>query len=162
MALDMLFADPASVAPSVSPPSPSALSPIVLQDLRASLERLHEYVIRLRCEDPAKGTRSGAFAYLQAQTDKLAARSAEAGGTERGWPDPGDVLADGDQIDGLRNAVGEVIRLDAPYPVPLPPGCWLLPTANFDVFAAGRLYNGKVAPASVCGSEMGYGREASV
>ena len=123
--------------------------PTLLQlcDCRAELTRLHEYVIRLRCENPPRGTRDQAFAYLRSQTDKLKGWSLGIGGTVDGWPDPADAFADMDQITGLREALIELMRPDAPYPVPLPPGCVLLPEANFDVFAAGRLYNGKlIAP----------------
>ncbi len=146
MALDMLFVDPMrSPVSQTGLPAPEIAA---LQELQDTLTRLHERVIRLRCENPPKVTRAQAFVYLEAQTNKLAARSVEAGGTESGWPDPGDVFAGGDQVDGLREAVEELTRPDAPYPLALPPGCWLLPSANFDVFAAGRLYNGKLSAGS--------------
>jgi len=74
-------------------------------------------------------------------------------GTKDGWDDPGDPFADGDQIIGLQLALEELSA--GPYPVLLPAGCILLPQANFDVFAAGRLYNGMVktseASLSACG-----------
>ena len=112
-----------------------------IADIRAELSRLHEYIIRLRCEDPPNGTREKAFAYQAAQIEKLAARSVEIGGTEDGWPDS-DAFADNDQITGLRYALAEVEA--GPYPVPLPPGCVLLPQANFDPFAHGWRYDGTV------------------
>lgn len=117
-----------------------------LEALRVELTRLHEYLIRLRCANPPKGSREQALAYQAKQIEKLAARSVDLGGTEDGWPDPADVFADGDQIKGLREGLAELSREDAPYPVPLPDGCQLLPTANFDPFEFGRLYNGKVSP----------------
>lgn len=113
-------------------------------DSRTELARLHDYIIRLRCENPAKRTRDQAFAYLQARIKLLAGLSVLAYGTEDGWPDPADAFADMDQITGLRHAFDELTRPDAPYPVPLPPGCVLLPEANFDPFEHGRLYNGRM------------------
>jgi len=74
--------------------------------------------------------------------NKLAASSVAYGGTEDGWPDAADAFADRDQLTALREALAEVES--GSYPVPLPAGCQLLPQANFDVFAAGRLYSGKV------------------
>ena len=118
---------------------------LTLCDCRAELSRLHDYLIRLRCENPPKGTRQQALAYQASQIEKMAARSVELGGTENGWPDPSDVFADGDQIEGLRQGLAELSRADAPYPVPLPEGCVLLPQANFDPFAHGRLYNGMIS-----------------
>lgn len=85
--------------------------------MNAELERLHTYVIRLRCGDPPKGTRAEALSYLARQIQKLAARSVEAGGTEGGWDDAADVLAGGDQILGLRAEMDEIARPDAPYPL---------------------------------------------
>ena len=155
MALDILFSPPSLFSPPVEAAPSVMIASTVLRDLNKDLERLHEYVVRLRCEDPPKGTRSQALVYLQAQTDKLAVQSASAGGTADGWPDPEDVFADGDQIAALREALAELTRPDAPYPALLPPGCWLLPTANFDVFAAGRLYNGKVSSMDNGGKEAG-------
>jgi len=119
---------------------------LAICDCRTEMTRLHEYLIRLRCENPPKGTRVQALAYQAKQIDKLAVRSVDLGETEDGWPDPADVFADGDQIKGLREGLAEMTRADAPYPLPLPDGCQLLPTANFDPFGFGRLYNGKVSP----------------
>ncbi len=118
---------------------------LTLCDLRAELERLHGYIIRLRCSDPPKGSRAKAIRYQEQQIERLAARSVAFGGTGDGWDDPADVFADGDQLIGLRAALAELTRGDAPYPLPLPPGCTLLPTANFDPFEHGRLYNGMVS-----------------
>ena len=84
-------------------------------------------------------------AWSSAGAGKLAARSVKIGGTENGWPDPADVFADGDQIEGLRQGLAELTAEGNPYPVPLPEGCVLLPQANFDPFAHGRLYNGKIS-----------------
>ena len=112
--------------------------------LRADMTRLFDYGTRLRCADPPKGTRAQALRYQSQQIEKLAALSVESGGTADGWPDPGDPFAYGDQIAGLRVDLGELSRQDAPYPVPLPVGCTLLPQANFDPFEHGRYYSGKL------------------
>ena len=117
---------------------------LILCDCRSELTRLHEYIVRLRCEDPPRGSREKAFAYQGAQIEKLAGLSVSIGGTKSGWPAPADVFADMDQIEGLRQALTELTRADAPYPVPLPPGCRLLPQANSDPFAHGRYYSGKL------------------
>ena len=79
---------------------------------------------------------------MSKQIEKLAARAISIGGTADGWPDPLDVFADGHQIMGLWEALDEVEA--GPYPVALPVGCQLLPAANFDPFAVGRLYNGAI------------------
>ena len=100
-------------------------------------------VTQLRCETPPAG-RSTSLAWLSRQIKKLAAESLALGGTAEGWPDPSDVFADMDQITALRHDLAELTRADAPYPVPLPPGCQLLPQANFDPFAHGRYYSGKL------------------
>jgi hypothetical protein len=118
---------------------------LIVCECRAKTSRLHEYLIRLRVADPPKGCRAQAFAYQERQIDKLAARSVDVGGTKDGWPDPADVFAAGDQIKALREGLAELTRADAPYPLPLPDGCHLLPQANFDPFEFGRLYNGKVS-----------------
>ena len=110
--------------------------------LNSLLTRTYETIIRLRCEDPPKTSRAAALTYVDAQVKKMVARSLAAGGTAEGWPDPSDVFADGDQIVGLRLALEELSA--GAYPMPLPTGCVLLPQVNFDVFAAGRLYNGMV------------------
>lgn len=88
-----------------------------LADLRAGLARLSEYAVRLRCEDPPKGTRAQALTYQAQQIEKLAALSASVGGTANGWPDPGDPFAYGDQITGLRVDLSDLTREDAPYPL---------------------------------------------
>jgi len=119
---------------------------LALCDLCAEVERLHGYIIRLRCSDPMKGSRAQAIRYQAQQIEKLAGRSREVGGTADGWPDPADPFADEDQIIGLRAALDELEA--GPYPIPLPAGCVLVPQANFDVFAAGRLYNGMVKTAA--------------
>jgi hypothetical protein len=116
------------------------LALLTLTDLRSELYRLHDYLIRLRCEDPPKGTRKQALSYQAAQIEKLTARCIAFGGTADGWTDPGDDFADSDQIKSLRQALAEVES--GPYPLPLPPGCKLLPEANFDPFEHDRLYNG--------------------
>ena len=100
--------------------------------------------MNLRCSDPTKGTREAALAWLSQQIKKLAAASLAFGGTEAGWPDGSDVFADMDQITALGHDLAELTRADAPYPVPLPPGCRLLPQANFDPFVHGRYYSGKL------------------
>lgn len=113
--------------------------------LNLLLARTHEIIIRLRCEDPPKLSRANALAYVAAQVEKMAVRSLVVGGTGDGWPDPADTFAAGDQLTGLRM---EMAELEAGlYPIPLPAGCVLLPQANFDVFAAGRLYNGMAGEA---------------
>ena len=88
-----------------------------LADLRAGLARLFDYAVRLRCEDPPKGTRAQALAYQAQQIEKLAALAASVGGTANGWPDPGDPFAYGDQITGLRVDLADLMRAEAPYPV---------------------------------------------
>jgi len=115
---------------------------LLLCDCRADLIKLHGHLIRLRCEDPPKGTRAQALIWLSNQIEKLAARSISIGGTAHGWPDPTDELANGHQIMTLWEALDEIEA--GPYPVPLPAGCQLLPAANFDPFAVGRLYNGAI------------------
>ena len=117
---------------------------LILCDCRSELVRLHEYIVRLRYEDPPRGPREKAFAYQGAQIEKLAGLSVSIGGTKSGWPDPADVFADMDQITALGHDLAELTRPDAPYPVPLPSGCRLLPQANFDPFAYGRYYSGKL------------------
>ena len=117
---------------------------LILCDCRSELTRLHEYIVRLRCEDPPRGSREKAFAYQAAQIEKLAGLSVSIGGTENGWSDPADVFADMDQIEGLRQALAELTADGNPYPVPLPEGCVLLPQPNFDPFAYSRRYNGAV------------------
>ncbi len=111
--------------------------------LVSELDRLHETVVKLRCTDPPKGSRSHALAWLGQAIEKLAARSVQAGGTESGWYDPDDEFADWDQLAGLRVALAELEA--GPYPIPLPEGCTLLPQANFNPFEHGRLYNGMVS-----------------
>ncbi len=101
---------------------------LALCDLRVELERLHGYIIRLRCSDPPRGSRAQAIRYQAQQIEKLAALSITFGGTEDGWGDPGDPFADGDQIIGLQLALEELSV--GPYPVPLPAGCVLLPQAR--------------------------------
>ena len=88
-----------------------------LADLRAGLARLFDYAVRLRCEDPPKGTRAQALAYQAQQIEKLAALAASVGGTANGWPDPGDPFAYGDQITGLRVDLADLMRAQAPYPL---------------------------------------------
>ena len=117
---------------------------LTLCDMRTGFIRLGEYAVRLRCENPPKATREAALAWLSQQIKKLAAASLAFGGTEEGWSDEADAFADMDQITALRCDLAELTRADAPYPVPLPPGCQLLPQANFDPFAHGRYYCGKL------------------
>ena len=119
---------------------------LTLCDCRSELTRMHDYNVRLRCEDPPRGPREKAFAYLAARIEKLAGLSVSIGGTKSGWPDPADAFADMDQIEGLRHDLAELTRADAPYPVSLPSGCQLLPQANFDPFEHGRYYSGKLLP----------------
>jgi len=118
-----------------------------LLNLRAVLGKLNNRCVNLRCSDPTKDTREAALAWLSRQIKKLAAESLALGGTAEGWSDPSDVFADMDQITALRHDLAELTRADAPYPVPLPPGCQLLPQANFDPFAHGRYYSGKLTGA---------------
>ena len=135
--------------------SPSAVPSIVpcLPNLRAELTRLHDYIIRLRYEDPPRGSRQDALAYVAVQAERLGVRSEAVGGTAHGWPDPTDAFADGDQLVGLWAALEEMAA--GPYPAPLPAGCVLLPQTNFDVFAAGRLYNGMVKTSEAFPSACG-------
>lgn len=115
---------------------------LALADCRYGFTRLCEYAVRLRCENPPRGTRAQAIAYQEKQIEKLAAISANFGGTEGGWPDPADVFADGDQLLILRLDLDEVRA--GPYPARLPEGCHLVPCANFNPFEHGRLYSGRV------------------
>ena len=117
---------------------------LMLCDMRTGSIRLGEYAIWLRCENPPNGTREAALAWLSQQIKNLAAASLAFGGTGEGWPDGSDAFADMDQITTLRHDMAELTLADAPYPVPLPPGCQLLPQANFDPFAHGRYYSGKL------------------
>ena len=119
-----------------------------LLNLRAVLVKLNNRCVNLRCSDPPKTTREAALAWLSQQIKKLAAASLAFGGTEEGWSDEADAFADMDQITALRHDLAELTRADAPYPVPLPPGCQLLPQANFDPFEHGRYYSGKLLSVS--------------
>ena len=129
---------------------------LALADLRSGFLRLCERIITLRCTDPPKGTRAQALAWLGREIEKLADGCWESGrGLGRlndageimeimGFDDPGDPFG-GAQIQYLRCELTEISREDAPYPVPLPEGCVLLPQANFDPFEHGRLYNGMIS-----------------
>lgn len=156
MALDSLFVETPSLAPSASfvgvaaPFVASVPSLPRLNALRAELGRLHGHIIRLRCEDPLKGTRANALEYQHRRITALAEDSVDAGGTEDGWPDPEEVLVSGDQIQGLRVELAELTAGD-PYPLPLPDGYSLLPVANFDLLSHGRLGNGKVSSGGLVG-----------
>ena len=113
---------------------------LTLADLRAGFSLLSERMIMLRCQEAPKGTRVQALTWLFQQIEKLAAQSVSIGGSEDGWPDPFDVFAANDQIAALRH---DLVELETkPYPVPLPEGCRLIPTANFDPFEHGRYYSG--------------------
>ena len=124
------------------PCEPSGEEVGLLQDRFALISHR---VIQLRCETPPAG-RSVSLAWLSQQIKKLAAASLAFGGTEEGWSDEADAFADMDQITALRHDLAELTRAEAPYPVPLPPGCQLLPQANFDPFEHGRYYSGKLLP----------------
>jgi len=113
-------------------------------ELNAALALTQDRIVTARCQDPKKGTRAAGLAWLARQVAAMTALSVEAGGTAGGWPDPGDPFAYGDQLTGLRADLAELSRAEAPYPVPLPAGCVLLPQANFDPFEHGRSYSGKV------------------
>ncbi len=116
-----------------------------LNALRAELNRLHCHIVRLRCEEPPKVTRSAALAYVDQRITRLAADSVDAGGTEDGWHDPEELLVSGDQIRALREELAEIAAKDAPYPLCLPDGCRLLPAPDFDLLGSGRLGNGKLS-----------------
>ncbi len=128
---------------------------LALADLRAGFLRLCERIITLRYQEPPRGIRAQALTWLGREIDKLADGCWESGlGLGRlndrgkileimGFDDPGDPFG-GAQIQHLRCELAEISREDAPYPVPLPEDCVLLPQANFDPFAHGRLYNGKI------------------
>lgn len=92
------------------------------------------------------GSRSDALAYVPTRIERLAERSLAIGGTADGWDDPTDSFTAGDRLIGLRAAFAELEA--GSYPIPLPAGCVLLSQVNFDVFAAGRLFNGKVKTAA--------------
>ena len=121
---------------------PVDLSLLDAEMLDAEIMRLSQYIIRLRCGDPPKGTWAQALVYLTTKLNALTTLSVSTGGTEDGWPDTNDPFAAGDQIKTLWEDLEELQA--GPYPMPLPPDCRLLPEANFDPFAAGRLYNGKI------------------
>lgn len=161
MALDSLFVETPSLAPSAA--SVGVPAPFMAQDpssvssvpslprrnaLRVELGRLHGHIIRLRCEDPNRGTRANALEYQRRRIVALAEDSVDAGGTEDGWPDPEDDLADGDQIQGLRVELAELIAGEV-YPLALSEGCSLLPVANFDLLGHGRLGNGRLGNGKV-------------
>ena len=129
-----------SEKPENPPTKPTKAS---LVSMNADLAFLQERIIKARCHDPKTGTRADALGWLARQIEKLTAPSVEAGGTRDGWPDAGDPFSYGDQLTALRHGLAEVEQ--GPYPLPLPHDCTLLPQANFDVFAAGRLYNGAVS-----------------
>ena len=121
-----------------------------LCDLRAGAGRLFDYGTRLRCANPPKGTRAQALLYQSQQIEKLAALAESAGlaavgedGHPAGYADPSDPWAD-EVLVMLREDLADLTREDAPYPVPLPAGCVLLPQANFDPFEHGRNYAAKV------------------
>lgn len=123
---------------------------LALCDLRAGAARLFDYGVRLRCQDPPKGTRAQAIRYQARQIEALAALAESAGltivgedGQAAGYADPSDPWAD-EVLVMLRQDLAELSREDAPYPVPLPEGCTLLPQANFDPFEARRNYAGKL------------------
>lgn len=113
---------------------------------RSEFARLFEYIIRLRCDNPPKGTRAQALGYLEQQINAFAKKCdvRDADGTPTGFDDPQDPFAAGQHVLMLREGHAELTRPDAPYPMPLPEGCHLLPQANFNPFAHGRLYNGMV------------------
>ncbi len=122
---------------------------LALADARAEFTRLFDMIVRLRCEDPKKGTRAAALAYVAAQIGRLgdAVLAAglgvgeEADGSPAGFDDPCDPMEE-DHLWMLREDLDELTA--GPYPVPLPPGCRLLPKANFDPFEHGRLCNGRM------------------
>lgn len=145
---------PASDTSSVGVPAPIVASVLPLPTLnapRAELARLHGHIVRLRCEEPLNGTRANALEYQLRRIDALAEDSVAAGGTEDGWPDPEDDLADCDQIQGLRLELAELTAAGDVYPLALPEGCCLLPVPNFDLLAHGRLGNGKLSQWGIAG-----------
>ena len=154
-ALRYLLTDPNQTGEIVGAVREHKAALLALADLRSGFLRLCERIITLRCTDPPKGTRAQALAWLGREIEKLADGCWESGrGLGRlndageimeimGFDDPGDPFG-GAQIQYLRCELTELTREDAPYPVPLPEGCWLLPQANFDPFEHGRLYNGGI------------------
>ena len=114
-----------------------------LPALRSRVERLFGLMVRARCESPKKGTWENVCAYIQQEIQKLEKQLDGCGG----YLDPLDPWS-GDTLLMLQADWAELTREDAPYPVPLPPGCQLLPQANFDPFEHGRYYSGKLLSVS--------------
>ena len=110
-----------------------------LPAIRSRVERLFGLMVRARCESPKKATRESVRAYIQQEIQKLEKQLDGCGG----YLDPLDPWS-GDTLQMLQTDWTELTRADAPYPVPLPPGCQLLPQANFDPFEHGRYYSGKL------------------
>ena len=110
-----------------------------LPAIRSRVERLFGLMVRARCESPKKATRESVRAYIQQEIQKLEKQLDGCGG----YLDPLDPWS-GDTLQMLQADLAELTRPDAPYPVPLPPGCQLLPQANFDPFEHGRYYSGKL------------------
>ncbi|MGI4790605.1 MAG: hypothetical protein ACRYFS_17360 [Janthinobacterium lividum] len=176
MALDTLFTQPSLESVPVfntrKPASPP-VSPNALPEMRATLTRLHDTIVRLRYEDPKKGTRASALTWVARETEKLGDRCWElgvglgslngAGDVQAimGFDDPEDPFG-GDQVLSLRKALAELTAGDAPYPVPLPPGCALLPQANFDPFEHGRLYNGMLSAPQPVTLQLAMQRNATL
>jgi len=110
-----------------------------LPALRSRVERLFGLMVRARCESPKNGTWENGCAYIQQEIQKLEKQLDGCGG----YLDSLDPWS-GDTLLMIQADWAELTRPDAPYPVPLPPGCQLLPQANFDPFEHGRYYSGKL------------------
>ena len=118
--------------------------------LRSEFTRLSDYMVRLRCGYPPNGDRAQAFRYLSRQIEAFGKKcDIQSKDSQQAGFDDGDDPWGGEQLLMLRHDLAELTRADAPYPVPLPEGCALLPQANFDPFAHGRLYNGMICRVSI-------------
>ena len=91
---------------------------LALADRRATFTRLCERACRLRCEDPKKGTRHDAIAWLGRQVQALAASCdlVDGEGQAVGFSDPSDPFA-GDQITHLLHEIADLIQGEGLYPL---------------------------------------------
>lgn len=104
------------------------------ESLRLGFAKAHRQIIYLRCnEDNGRQTRGELLHAVASGISRLTMKC----DLPDGYSDPSDEFADG-AMKALRLDFEE-LRAGS-YPVPLPPGCVLLPNANFDPFEHGRTY----------------------